>query len=107
MQAIERVCALAAESGTGVSYTDGTFTFTLDQTGSRQLVWTVDRNELERLAAMRRREARTVLGTSDGWALLLTHLQEQLETFTGARGIIDVTTDGRLCTTGSEIDQIR
>lgn len=85
----------------GVSYTDGTFTFTLDQTGSRQLAWTVDGNEFERLAAIRRRQARTVLGTSDGWALLLTHLQEQLETFTGNHGVIVATTDGRLVTTST------
>ena len=107
MQATERVCALAAESGMVVSYTDGTFTFTLDQTGSRQLAWTVDGSELEQLAAIRRRQARTVLGTSDGWALLLVHLQEQLETFTGDRGIIDVTTDGRLVTTDSGTERTR
>lgn len=107
MLAIERVCDVAAESGVSARYTDGTFTFTLDESGSRQLVWTVDGNELERLAAIRRREPRTVLGTSDGWALLLTHLQEQLATFTGDRGIIVTTTDRRLGTTDSGTDQIR
>ena len=107
MLAIERVCDVAAESGVSARYTDGTFTFTLDQTGSRQLAWTVDGNELERLAVIRRRQARTVLGTSDGWALLLTHLQEQLETFTGDRGVVVATTDGRLGTTDSGTERTR
>lgn len=99
MQAIERVCDVAADSGVSVRYTNGTFTFTLDEPGSRQLVWTVAGSELERLAAIRRREARTALGGRDGWELLLVHLQEQLEAFTGQHdGVIDVTPDGRLVT---------
>jgi len=35
------------------------------------------------------------------------HLQEQLETFTGDRGIIGVTTDGRLVTTDSRTERTR
>ena len=100
MQAIEQICAAAAECGVSARYGDSTFTFTLDPAGSRQLVWTVDETGLERLAALRRREARTVRGGGDGWALLL-HLQEQLETFTGNHGVIVATAGGRLVTTST------